>query len=252
MASRRHSSTYLGEDLDTARAVSPSLDTSRLKTLGASQGARVTNRQNAAEAADRARRNAERRTASKRRLTGKNAPRYSARDRKAVVSGRQAVAIMVVALAVLVAAFFGVRAVLGSVTVEEPAATETERAETTVAQADVSDTVEIHGNTLGLVQAEDGTWWVAYVYGGGTIFSLEGTPAALIAYNGAVVVPESLDNGTWDVMALMMVDGSQAAQVVGADGNPVTGEGAITAVELDGTLLRVTDTTGATTAVALE
>lgn len=82
------------------------------------------------------------------------------------------------------------------------------------------------------------------------VFNLEGTPTGLVLYNGSLVVPENRDGG-WDVVSYMIADGSVPAYVMGADGNAAGGSGDIQSATLDGSALKVTDSTGATTSVAL-
>lgn len=247
-------SHFMNDDPDTTSAISPLFDTSELKTLDAGQGARLTDRSNAHVAADRAREGAERRTASKKRLTGKHAPRYAKHgSKKTQISGRQVAILAVIVVAVLVAVYFGVQAALDSIewgdgTADEEVAAPVEQR---VVQTDVDDVVTVNGLNYQLAQGEDGTWSVVYEGSSEMVFELAGTPVALIVYNGAIVVPENLDDGTWDVMAFTVSASSQATQVVDADDSPVGGQGSITEATLDGSILHVTDSTGTTTDVAL-
>lgn len=65
------------------------------------------------------------------------------------------------------------------------------------------------------------------------------------------MVPENRDSG-WDVVACALVDGSLPTLIADKDGKAVGGNGTITAATLDGTTLKVTDSTGNTTSVALQ
>ena len=74
--------------------------------------------------------------------------------------------------------------------------------------------------------------------------------AQLVLYNGTIIIPESLDEGRWDVLAYTV--GSGSSPVVDEDGNPVGGPGSIAKAELKGSSLLVTDDAGKVTTVSLE
>ena len=82
------------------------------------------------------------------------------------------------------------------------------------------------------------------------LFKLEGTPVSIVLYDGAFVVSENTAAG-WDVMAYMLGDGSVASALVGADGNPVAGEGALVSATLDGDDLVLETQDGTTLSVPL-
>ena len=79
---------------------------------------------------------------------------------------------------------------------------------------------------------------------------IPGKPAQLVLYNGTIIIPESLDEGTWDVLAYTV--GSGSSPVVDEDGSPVGGPGSIAKAELKGSSLLVTDDAGKVTTVSLE
>ncbi|MBP3885560.1 MAG: hypothetical protein J6D54_11590, partial [Olsenella sp.] len=79
---------------------------------------------------------------------------------------------------------------------------------------------------------------------------LEGTPVQLVLYNGALFIPENFD-GSWDILGYTMGAGSLPTQVVNASGEAITGKGQISSAALSGSNLVITDSSGATTTVAL-
>ena len=85
-----------------------------------------------------------------------------------------------------------------------------------------------------------------------TLFELAGEPVGIVLCDGAYCIPENLSDGTWDVMAYAMGDGSVATQLVGSDGKAVTGTGKLKSATLDGTDLVLTDESGNQTRVPLK
>lgn len=65
-----------------------------------------------------------------------------------------------------------------------------------------------------------------------------GTPVSLVLFDGALIIPENLSDGRWDVVAYTI--GSGWSNLVDADGNPCGGEGTIEEAHLDGTNLQLT------------
>ena len=245
---------------------------SRITTLHAGQGAEVTTRKNAAHAADLARRNAERRfnkRHSSERLSaaaGRASRRLGAEEGTVFVpegperTKKNIFIIVGGAILALVVLFFLVRCVTSALT---PKPTATDQSQDLEQPSDPAQDqtasdgeVSIHGVKYSLTQAEDGAWVVLangvenFLGGGEQGIRLAGTPSGLIVYNGALVIPESLEDG-WDVIAYMPADGSMPMQVADADGNVVHGAGSIVSATLDGSSVVVTDSTGATTNVAL-
>ena len=111
----------------------------------------------------------------------------------------------------------------------------------------MGESVTFQGQSFSISQ-DGGTYSVTR--DGAVVFNLEGTPTGLVLYNGSLVVPENRDGG-WDVVSYMIADGSVPAYVMGAGGNAAGGSGDIQSATLDGSALKVTDSTGATTSVAL-
>lgn len=83
------------------------------------------------------------------------------------------------------------------------------------------------------------------------VAQLSGSPVALCLHEGTLFVPENLSDGTWDVICYVVADGSTPAQLLNGDGQPVVGSGELSAAELDGDSLVVTDASGAQTRLAL-
>lgn len=233
----------------------------KISTIHAGQGARVTTRGNASEAADRARHNAEKRYAARHpeERAPKGGPRRSAGN----------VALIVVASILCLAVIF----VLGTcVTAALSPSSEPEdlRNEQTLRpteseqelideqrerdeaqeQVGVDGSVSYGGESYSLAQGEDGLWGLRNS-AGELLFSVEGTPVALARSGNVLLIPENHGDG-WDVVSYVIGGHlSGVTYVVGSDGEPVRGEGGIAQVQLDGTTLRVSDDTGATTDVSL-
>lgn len=220
-----------------------------IETLRSGQGARLTTRNNASEAADRAREQARRRSAHS---------RGTSRDRdKVKVTGRS-VALIAVAVLLLALVAFVVAQCDKSAAAPEPAPeeqqTDQQPVEDAQQQATTEDAVTYQGVTFSLEQASDGTYVVMADDGANAkseVFGVSGTPVALMMYNGTIVVPENTSDG-WDVVAYMLGSDALPTLVVGSDGNPVGGSGQIQSATLDGSTIHVTDSAGATVDVALE
>lgn len=248
-------------DFDSAGTPAP-VNPRSITTLHAGQGAEVTTRKNASHAADIARRNAEdrhRRRHSSDKLSTAAARASKRLDRNDVPAAegpeRTKKNIFIIvggAILVLAVLFFLVRCVTGALTASDEAPAQTQQAEQPAEaqqqEAEASGSVVLHGVSYALAQGEDGAWSVTA--DGEAAFGLSGTPTAIILCNGVLVVPENLEGG-WDVIAYMPADGSLPMQVTDADGNLVGGSGSVVSAELDGSNLVVTDSTGATTTVAL-
>ena len=236
-------------------------ESNQISTIGAGQGARVTTRKNAAEAAGHARRNAERRYAERHpeARAPQGGPRRSALN----------IVLLVVAAVLVLAVVFVLGTLVNSwlfpAAQDEPAAQEQtlrpteselqarqEQQEHDAGQEQVGTdgTVSYGGETYGLARAEDGTWGLVNSVGD-VILQVGGTPVALVRTEDTLLIPENRDEG-WDVVSYVIGGHlSGVTYVVGPDGEPVSGSGEIASVELDGTTLRVTDAAGSVTDVAL-
>lgn len=244
------------EDVDDGSAPRQSAaPAGSLKTLSAGQGARVTTRDNAAEAADIARDRAAVRSRS-RRLRGRNRPRYGKEQEHKPVNPKSVLLVIagVVGLFVILAivAVVTFLAAQDNPQPQEPAAgvEEPQQVQTT---ADGSVTYQ--GVSYSLETTGDGTYAVIASDSKGNKtqeFTVSGTPVSLILYNSVIVVPENKSDGTWDVVAYTIGGDSAPMAVADSSGNAITGTGTISAATLDGSVVHVTDSTGATTDIALE
>ena len=217
--------------------------TGAFHTISGNQGAVVSTRETASRAAGAAREaiqssGAVRSSVNRRRAaapTPKRAP-------KAAVAG-----IVVAVVIVIVLAVVAVRSLTA------PAASEAD-VQTVAAQtsAAVGTGVEVAGSTYETRQGDQG-WELVRTSGEEdvSVAQLSGTPVALCLSEGTLVVPENLSDGTWDVICYVVADGSTATQLLGDDGNPVVGSGELTAAEVDGGTLVLTDSSGAQTRASL-
>ena len=80
---------------------------------------------------------------------------------------------------------------------------------------------------------------------------IKGTPIQLILYNGALLIPENLSDGTWDVLAYTFSPGSVPSAVVDAQGAPIVGTGELVKAELRDPHLVVTDANHKETSISL-
>lgn len=226
-------------------------------TIRAGQGAKVTTRKNAAEAADLARHNAEERY-YKRHPEARGSAVGPERSRRNVL------VIVLAAVLGLTVLFFVVRCATAVLTPgpAEIAEQMSERGDegrqgTTsdpeTAEADAGGSVSYQGQSYSIQVQESGRYGVVRTTEAGsasTLFELEGTPVAILRYGGTILVPENR-NGGWDVVCYVVAGHSAPSYVAGSDGGMVTGSGDITATQLDGPVLRVTDSTGAVTDVSI-
>lgn len=237
-------------------------DEEGISTIRAGQGARVTTRQNADQAARRARRNAEERY-FERHPEARGTAVGPERSRKNVVL------LVVLAVLALVIVFLVGRCVtvalapapdegaseqtFGDQGLTSEGPQEVERdPESEVASADGS--VSYQGSTYVLATQEGGSWGVSETdpYGASeTLFLLEGTPAALARWTNTILVPENRD-GTWDVVCYVIAGHTGGASyLVGEDGSPVQGNGEVSSASIEGSVMHVTTTDGAVNDVQL-
>ena len=222
------------------------------------------------EAADAARANAQRRFAKRhsspqltavangaRRDGGSHASRAAEGPER---TGKNILKVVLLAIGVLLVVALLVRLITGLLIGDresdrqqvarsdaEPTQAEQIASEQQQVEVSVGESVTFQGQSFSISQ-DGGTYSVTR--DGAVVFNLEGTPTGLVLYNGSLVVPENRAGG-WDVVSYMIADGSVPAYVMGADGNAAGGSGDIQSATLDGSALKVTDSTGATTSVAL-
>ncbi len=246
-----------------------------ITTLHAGQGARVTTRKNAAQAAEQARVNAEKRfakrhssdklTASANQARGRSRRSQQAapvaaqgpeRTRKNIfilVGGAFLVLVLLVVVVGCVAGLFGPSQDKAAQSDQTQGAWQQEQQQVTTT---ADDSVVYQGMTYTIEKQASGNYGVVRQDASGsgtatTVFEIEGEPCALILYNSVLVIPENR-NGNWDVVSYVIADGSLPAYVMTMDGNEAGGSGSIESATLDGSNVIVKDSNGNTTSVALE
>ena len=262
----RHHASHMGspriEDLEPhgAEASESPMDARNIATLHRGQGVRVTTRKNAVVAAGRARGNAKERYLQRH---PEARPSHDGPER----SRRNVVLLVLATIAALVALFLLVRCVALAVSPrdDDQAPQQVDQSLSTqpgedqlssdepTEQVDPSGSVFYQGVTYSLSQQDSGRMGLVSSDGAGNdsvLFEIEGTPFALIRSESTLIVPETRDGG-WDVVCYVLMGHSNASYLVDGNGQMVTGTGELSSVELDGTVLRITDNTGATTKASL-
>ena len=245
-----------------------------ITTLHAGQGARVTTRKNAAQAAEQARVNAEKRfarrhssdqlTASANRARGRKrsaaaqaqpaqGPERTRKNIFILVGGAFLVLVLLVLIVGCVAGLFGPSQNQAAQSNQSQDAWQQEQQQVTTT---ADDSVVYQGMTYTIEKQASGNYGVVRQDASGsgtatTVFEIEGEPCALILYNSVLVIPENR-NGNWDVVSYVIADGSLPAYVMTMDGNEAGGSGSIESATLDGSSVIVKDSNGNTTSVALE
>lgn len=161
--------------------------------------------------------------------------------------------VVVIAIAVVVVIAAGFYLFANSCSSSQPQQQE-QQTTTEQTQSDAQDSIEYRGATYSLGTADDGKYVLRQTNeSDGTqsvdLGELDGTPAKLVLYNGAFIIPESKADGTWDVMAYTI--GSGWGPVCDHDGNAYGGQGTITDAQLDGSNLNLT-VDGSQQTIALE
>ena len=205
-------------------------DGQRLTTIHAGQGARITTRENASEAADAARANAQRRFAKRhsspqltavangaRRDGGSHASHAAEGPER---TGKNILKVVLLAIGVLLVVALLVRLITGLLIGgresdrqqvarpdAEPTQAEQIASEQQQVEVSVGESVTFQGQSFSISQ-DGGTYSVTR--DGAVVFNLEGTPTGLVLYNGSLVVPENRDGG-WDVVSYMIAATRPAA-----------------------------------------
>ena len=235
---------------DAPRAVG---ETGAFSTISGAQGAVTANRGNAAEAARATKGRRARGARRSKRLSaaaGRNVSRREVALDDSQHSRKVTVALLVAAAVVVaLVSFLLVRAWNSTSNEPEPST----RVERTDAKADQAVSYDGYSYSI---QETSGKY--AFVRTSGddsdplTLFELAGEPMGIVLCDGAYCIPENLSDGTWDVMAYAMGDGSVATQLMGSDGKAVTGTGKLKSAVLDGTDLVLTDESDNQTRVPLK
>lgn len=207
--------------------------------IAAEDGARVTTRANASESASLRFENA--RPVEAVRMSTAGRPKVERHEITVKSNGRVFVGLAIGALLVLV--LVGTllsRALLSVEKVPEQGVEEQ-------TQATGNEGIEYRGVTYAVAQQEGGKFALTSISGESqkpaVLYELAGTPVGdpfvLILYNTVFVIPENLDDGTWDLIAYPLGGGSVAQRVTDGEGKPIVGQGQIEAAELSGDVVEV-------------
>lgn len=246
-------SSFSTDDAPRPIGVDPS-ETGSFSTIGAHSGAVISDRTTAARAAKAARKAmpaSERRRVRAFRRRGANGSGVV--SKAAAPSRPMVIGIGVAALVVIVLFVVLVQGIISPSAPKGPADT---AAATTAENVSTDQGVSLGGYTYSVSQV-DGVWSLMRDSGGSAdgsavaIVALSGTPVSVSLHQDTLLVAENLPDGTWDVISYVAADGSTASQLLGSDGQPVSGQGELASSVVDGSNLVLTDTSGAVTTVPL-
>lgn len=240
----------------------PVSDEEGISTIKAGEGAKFTTRENASEAAERARENA-------RARYRKRHPDAAEPTEKSGHSWGSVLAVVVAAVLVLLLLFLVASCAMNSLEEDaddtEAESTDADSADTAEdadedsgvdqEQVDVSGSISYGDYTYALATQDDGLYALVRTDAEGsssTLFELEGIPVVLIRYGDIVVIPENTDSG-WDVVCYSISSvGAVAGYVVDENGDVVGGSSEIVSAQLGDGVIRVADSNGQTTEVSLD
>ncbi len=186
------------------------------------------------------------------RMDGAHRPSVKSRQKKVRVGKAPAIIIGVVASIVLALVVVLVVNTISEFYSDGPEIQDADRVEQT--QAAPGQLIQYDGYNYVVTQGDDGAW--NFVRTSSTnsdplvLFTFPGTPTGLILFNSAFIIPENLE-GSWDVVAWTMGDGSVPSLLANEDGSSVGGAGQIASVALDGSTLAITLADGSTQSVPL-
>lgn len=162
---------------------------------------------------------------------------------------------IIICLVVLIAVFIGAYFIMKPF-IEKPAAPQAE-ADMPQQQVAPEVAIEYRGMKYYIQEKDDGS----HVLSAKAINSsqddaselaqIKGKPIQLILYNGALLIPENLSDGTWDVLAYTFSPESVPSPVVDAQGAPIVGTGELVKAELRDPHLVVTDANHKETSISL-
>jgi hypothetical protein len=119
-------------------------------------------------------------------------------------------------------------------------ATEANGAAVEQAEAAADGTIAYRESSYALVESVNG-YELAELKGDGSPYmslgEVPGSPAGLILFDGTLVIPENLPDGTWDVLAYTI--GSGWSKIMSDQKTAQTGTGTISEAHLDGSALRL-------------
>ena len=217
-----------------------------LDTLAPGQGAVVTTRDTAAEAADAAR-------AAHVEGTGSfripEAARPHVKSRSGSGRGKIfAIIFGIAALAALAVVFILPRFIQPEPEPQPPTTLVTE------ANVAVGEGIDFGGYTYSIRETDEGHYVFTRLAAGSgdplVLFEVPGSPTSLILSQGIFLIPENTAEG-WNVVAYTMGEGSEPTYVMNPDGSNFGGEGTIAAAATQGTDLVVTDSSDAVHVISL-
>ena len=164
-------------------------------------------------------------------------PRHAEAQEDVRVSRRMLIAIVVASIAVVVAGVVLFARALGS------AGTSTGSEQVMREQVGTDGSVTYNGTVYSLTE-KDGAYSLTETRTEGedkqvVVGGIPGTPVTLILFDGAIIIPVNMPDGTWQVGAYTIGAGGWSP-VGGRDGAPSTGTGAISEAALAGSTLRLT------------
>ena len=109
-------------------------------------------------------------------------------------------------------------------------------------QSAVEEKLSFNGHNYSLAKTQSGAWELfAQREDEGSkdgdktmLMKLEGAPVQLILYDGGLLIPENLSNGSYKVVSYTLADGSVPSTLLDLEGKPVSGKGTIKTATLDG------------------
>lgn len=254
-ANLREALPVIGSDSTEQDAPRPVLDpaaTGSFRRIEVGEGATVENRENVSRTSpNSANLRGRAGLGGDMRLHGAHAPQFERHETKVRGDRRIIIPIALLVVALLCGGAFLFQRIMTF----KPAETSQQEVEQT--QTAIEGAIEYRGTRYYLKQNDTGGYDLVSQSASSTsgssttLFTLSGTPVQLVLYNGALVIPENLSDGSWDVIAYTMGAGGLPTQVVDADGNAVGGQGELVSVSLEDPNLVVTDSSGSTTTVAL-
>jgi Na+-transporting methylmalonyl-CoA/oxaloacetate decarboxylase gamma subunit len=163
--------------------------------------------------------------------------RHTSEDDRVPLNKRSLIVIGVAAVVAIVVIVVMVMRILSA---SAPAPSNSSEPEQVAMSADAQ--ISNRGSSYKLVEQE-GKYQLLEVRGAGggqnvVLGDLKGTPANLVLYDGAIIVPENLADGTWDVAAYTI--GSGWSQIMDQEGKAVAGEGSVQDAQLEGSTLVLT------------
>ena len=222
-------------------------ETGSFERISAEDGARLTTRVNASETASFRAQKA--RPVEAVRMSTAGRPKVEHHEVEVKSNKRVFIALAVAAL--LVVAIVGTLFARAMLSVEQAG----DKPVAEQVQAAGDEGIEYRGTTYRLTQKDDGGYALTSTSDGfegtATLYELAGTPVTLILYNTAFVIPENLPDGTWDLIAYPLGGGSVTQQVTDADGNPIVGQGEISAATLSGDAIQISTTAGEQVTISL-